>query len=208
MDERPLSARSVEPIDRARIRNAVCELLAAIGEDPDRSELSETPARFADAYAEFFAGVGADPLALLRDSLLDANEAPGELVLLRDINFRSMCEHHLLPFRGRAHVAYRPAGRLVGLGTLARLVDTLAARPQLQERLGEQIADALQEALQPGGVLVVLEANQGCVSDRGTRQVDAHSVNVASRGALAAAADRAEVLALIAARGIDTGEAP
>ena len=190
----PLTAAHV---DRARIAAAVRELLAGIGEDPDRSELSETPSRVAEAYVEFFAGMGVDPRALLRDSVLDASETPAELVLLRDIMFRSMCEHHLLPFRGRAHLAYRPGARLVGLGTLARLVDVLASRPQLQERLGEQIAEALELELEPEGVLVVLEASQGCVSDRGTRQTEAFSVTVASRGALATAADRAEVLALI-----------
>ena len=128
-------------IDRERVARAVRELLGAIGENPDREELSSTPARVADAYAEFFSGVGVDAVALLADAVPVGSDT-GELVLVRDIALRSVCEHHLLPFRGRAHVAYRPGARVVGLGALPRVVETLAARPQLQERLGEQIGRA------------------------------------------------------------------
>ena len=122
------------PIDAGRIEAAVAELLAAIGEDPARPGLASTPRRFAEAYAGFFAGVGQDPLEHLADQQ-DLDGETGELVVLRDIEFRSMCEHHLLPFLGRAHVAYAPDRRIVGLGKLPRVVETLASRPQLQERL-------------------------------------------------------------------------
>lgn len=185
-------------VDRPRIVAAVRELLSAIGVDPDSETLTGTPGRVADAYAEFFAGLGVDPLAHLADSVPVGSET-GELVLVRDISLRSMCEHHLLPFRGRAHVAYRPAERVVGLGAIPRVVETLAARPQVQERLGEQIADALATGLQPEGVLVVLEARHGCVADRGGRQTEALVVTIASRGSLAIPGERAEVLALIGA---------
>ncbi len=185
-----------ERIDRQRVVAAVRELLGAIGEDPDSEELAATPERVADAYAEFFAGVGVDPLTLLADAVAVGDDT-GELVLVRDITLRSMCEHHLLPFRGRAHIAYRPAAKVVGLGAFARLVDALAARPQLQERLGEQIADAIDAGLAPEGVLVVLEASHGCVADRGVKQIEAKAVTMASRGSLSEPAARAEVMALI-----------
>ncbi|XPP26436.1 MAG: GTP cyclohydrolase I [Leucobacter sp.] len=188
-------------VDRGRVAAVVRELLAAIGEDPDREELAGTPGRVADAYAEFFAGVGVDPLTHLSDAVPVGDET-GELVLVRDIALRSVCEHHLLPFRGRAHVAYRPGARVVGLGAIPKVVNTLAARPQVQERLGEQIAETLQQGLSPEGVLVVLEASHGCVADRGGRQTEALVVTIASRGALARTAERAEVMALIA-RGAD-----
>jgi GTP cyclohydrolase I len=183
-------------VDRERVAAAVRELLGAIGEDPDKEELAGTPERVAEAYAEFFAGVGADPLAHLADAVPVGDET-GELVLVRDIALRSVCEHHLLPFRGRAHVAYRPGARVVGLGAIPKVVNTLAARPQVQERLGEQIAEALQAGLEPEGVLVVLEASHGCVADRGSRQSEALVVTVASRGALSRPGERAEVMALI-----------
>ena len=183
-------------VDRERIAAAVRELLGAIGADPDSPELASTPFRVADAYAEFFSGVGQDPSVFLTDAVpVGANT--GELVLLRDIALRSICEHHLLPFRGRAHIAYRPGARVVGLSALPRVVDTLAARPQVQERLGEQIAETLQEGLAPEGVIVVLEASHGCVSDRGVRQTDAVTVTVASRGVLTDAAEQAAVFALL-----------
>lgn len=189
-------------IDSPRIEAAVAELLAAIGEDPTRPGLQETPRRVAEAYGEFFSGVGEDPLEHL-SSATDLDAAAGELgdlVLLRDIHFRSTCEHHLLPFTGVAHLAYVPGKRIVGLGSLPRVVDTLSARPQLQERLGEQIADTLEAGLLPKGVLVMLDARHGCVSARGTRQVDSTTVTVASRGTLADSAAQAAVLATIATR--------
>ena len=191
-------------IDSPRIEAAVAELLAAIGEDPARPGLVDTPRRVAEAYAEFFAGLDEDPLAHLSDATdvgAGAGEL-GELVLLRDVDFRSICEHHLLPFTGVAHIAYVPGARIVGLGHLPRVVETLSSRPQLQERLGEQIADAIDTGLSPRGVLVVLDARHGCVTARGTRQVDSTTVTVASRGTLSEPASQAAVLATIA-RGVE-----
>jgi GTP cyclohydrolase I len=186
-------------VDSARIRAAVSELLAAIGEDPARAGLADTPARVAEAYAEFFSGVGADPLVHLAEteSLAEAGHRQGELVLLRGIDFRSMCEHHLLPFLGVAHVAYLPRDRVVGLGKLPRVVETLASRPQLQERLTEQVADAIETGLDALGVLVVLDAVHGCVTARGARQSRSSTVTVATRGALSDPVQRAEAMALI-----------
>ena len=188
-------------IDSPRIERAVAELLAAIGDDPARPGLVSTPRRVAEAYAEFFAGIGQDPLEHLSDATDVGAEAGelGELVLLRDVDFRSICEHHLLPFTGVAHLAYVPGSRIVGLGHLPRVVETLSSRPQLQERLGEQIAEALDTGLSPRGVLVMLDARHGCVSARGTRQVDSTTVTVASRGTLSEPVAQAAVLATIAA---------
>ena len=182
-------------VDTARVEAAVIELLHAIGEDPSRQGLLATPSRVGQAYSEFFSGVGVDPLIHLQDALPCAPDS--ELVLVRDIEFRSICEHHLLPFTGVAHVAYVPGARLVGLGRLPRVVDTIASRPQLQERLTEEIADALQEGLEPAGVLVVLDAMHGCVTSRGVRQARSSMVTVASRGVLADPLQRTEVMALI-----------
>ena len=189
-----------EGVDRQRAAAAVRELLRAIGADPESAEFAETPDRVAAAYAEFFAGVRQDPLDHLSDAVAVGDDV-GELVLVRDIALRSICEHHLLPFRGRAHVAYRPGDRVVGLSAIPRVVETLASRPQLQERLGEQIAEALDAGLAPRGVLVVLEASHGCVADRGVRQADALAVTIASRGELAQPEFRAEALTLIGATG-------
>ncbi len=187
-------------VDRARVQAAVTEILAAIGEDPERIGLARTPRRVAEAYSEFFAGLDQDPHALLQDSVpVGANT--GEVVLLRNIAFRSICEHHLLPFLGTAHVAYRPRDRVVGLDRLPAVVEIIAARPQLQERLTEEIADALNESLDPLGVLVVLDAVHGCVGTRGTRQTASSTVTVASRGILTDAVARAEIMTLIAAGG-------
>jgi len=185
-------------IDSGRIEAAVAELLLAIGEDPARPGLVETPKRIAESYADFFAGLDQDPVDHLRDAKEFADEkAVGELVLLRDIEFRSMCEHHLIPFVGVAHVAYIPRTRIVGLGKLPRVVETLSSRPQLQERLTEEIADALVAGLDPLGALVVLDAKHGCVSARGTRQVDSSTLTLASRGTLTDPVARSGVLALI-----------
>lgn len=187
-------------IDSGRIEAAVAELLAAIGEDASRPGLAATPSRVAQAYGEFFAGLERDPLEPLRDAEFTAQaDELGELVLVRDIAFRSICEHHLLPFTGRAHVAYLPGSRIVGLGRLPQVVEILAARPQLQERLGEEIASALDEGLEPRGVLVVLDARQSCVTSRGSRQVDSTTVTIAGRGELGDTVQRAEAMALIAA---------
>jgi len=188
-------------IDTGRIEAAVAEILAAIGEDPARAGLTATPQRVAEAYVDFFSGLGVDPLDHLVDSVeLGTNEL-SELVLLRDIDFRSICEHHLLPFTGRAHLAYVPGKRVVGLGRLPRVVETLASRPQLQERLTEEIADALNSGLAPQGVLVVIDAVHGCVSARGARQAKSSTVTMASRGSLADPVVRAEIMALIGRTG-------
>lgn len=186
-------------IDSGRIEAAVAEILAAIGEDPSRPGLIGTPRRVAEGYADFFAGVGADPLAVLGESCdRDALQGEsGELVIVRNLQFRSMCEHHLLPFLGQAHVAYAPGSRIVGLGRIAELVSVLAARPQLQERMTDEIADALAAGLAPDGVLVVIDAVHGCVSARGPRQAASSTITVASRGTLAEPAARASVLSLI-----------
>jgi GTP cyclohydrolase I len=184
-------------VDTARIEAAVAELLAAIGEDVTRPGVSETPRRVAESYVEFFSGIGVDPAVHLADPIdLEAGHE-GELVVMRDIAFRSMCEHHLLPFLGVAHIAYLPGRRVVGLGALPKVVDTLASRPQLQERLTEQIADALADGLEARGVLVVLDARQDCVSTRGPRQIHSTTVTLASRGELADRRQHASVLALI-----------
>jgi GTP cyclohydrolase I len=188
-------------VDRRRIEAAVTELLLAIGEDPTRGGLTATPARVADAYGEFFAGVGEDPLEHLTDGIPTDVDPSGEAVVMRDIAFRSVCEHHLLPFLGVAHIAYVPAAVVIGLGRLPRVVETLAARPQVQERLTEQIASALDEGLSPGGVLVVLEARHECVTTRGPRQTGSSTVTVASRGSLRDGQARTDVLALIGAGG-------
>jgi len=183
-------------VDQPRIEAAVAEILAAIGEDPGRPGLATTPQRVAVAYAEFFAGLGQDPLDHLKDTV-PVGDRTGELVLLRDIEFRSVCEHHLLPFLGTAHLAYLPGDRIVGLGKLANVVETLAARPQLQERLTEEIADALEAGLAPRGILVVLDASHGCVTTRGPRQTHSSTVTMASRGELALPVARSEIIALI-----------
>ena len=184
-------------IDTRRIEAAVAEILAAIGEDVTRAGLESTPARVASAYAEFFSGLVVDPLDHLAEAVdLQPGEL-GEAVIVRDIEFRSICEHHLLPFIGTAHVAYIPRDRVVGLGSLARVVETLAARPQLQERLGEEIADTIQTGLDPEGVLVVLDAVHQCVTTRGPRQSASSTVTLASRGTLSETSSRAEIISLI-----------
>ncbi len=192
-------------VDRARISELVRELLEAIGEDPDRPGLRQTPARVADSWAEFFAGVGEDAGAPLTHTIsVSRGPAPDTLpsgaVMVRDISFRSMCEHHLLPFRGHAHVAYLPGEEVVGLGALPRVIDILAARPQVQERLGEQVADAIDHALDARGVLVILDAVHECVTMRGGRQPDASTVTIAARGVYTDPAARAELVALIGGR--------
>jgi GTP cyclohydrolase I len=193
-------------VDRERVSALVRELLVAIGEDPDRPGLRQTPQRVADAYTEFFAGVDQDASAPLQRTIsVSSGPAPDTVpsgaVMLRGIRFRSMCEHHLLPFAGLAHIAYLPGEQVVGLGALPRVVDIVAARPQVQERLGEQIADALAQALDCRGVLVVLHAVHECVTMRGGKQPDASTVTIAARGELAEPVARAELVALI------TGEA-
>jgi len=183
--------------DRPRIEAAVAEILAAIGEDPSRPGLQSTPARVADAYAEFFAGVGHDAADDLGEPVPLEDGRTAETVLLRDIRFRSVCEHHLLPFLGVAHVAYLPGDRVIGLGRIPQVIETLAARPQVQERLTEQIADTIERGANARGVLVVLDAAHTCVTTRGARQTASTTVTVAARGAYTEPAARAELMALI-----------
>ena len=190
-------------VDRDRVSALVRDLLVAIGEDPDRPGLRMSPQRVADLYAdEFFAGVGEDAAAPLRRTISVSHgpapdTTPSGAVLLRDIRFRSVCEHHLLPFAGHAHIAYLPGEQVVGLGALPKVIDILAARPQVQERLGEQIADTIAGALDCRGVLVVLDAVHQCVTMRGGRQPDAATVTIAARGEFAEPAARTELIALI-----------
>ena len=189
-------------VDRDRVAAAVRDILAAIGEDPDRPGLKATPQRVADTYAEFFSGVGEDPASPLAHTIsVTRGPAPDTLpagaVLLRGVRFRSVCEHHLLPFTGHAHVAYLPGEQVVGLGALPKVIDTLSARPQVQERLGEQIADTIDASLDARGVLVVLDAVHQCVTTRGGRQSEASTLTIAARGELADPAARAEIIALL-----------
>lgn len=189
-------------VDRERVAALVRELLDAIGEDPDRPGLRLTPGRVADAYAEFFSGVGEDAAAPLAHTIsVSRGPAPETLpsgaVMLRGIRFRSICEHHLLPFRGHAHIAYLPGEQVVGLGALPKVVDVLASRPQVQERLGEQIADTLAGSLDTRGVLVVLDSTHECVTMRGAQQSDSSTVTIAARGEFAEPAARAELMMLL-----------
>jgi GTP cyclohydrolase IA len=186
-----------EPIDLPRIERAVREILAAIGEDPDREGLVDTPARVARAYAEQFSGLFQDPEDVL-GTVFDADH--DELILVRDIEVYSTCEHHLVPFFGRAHVAYIPneKGQITGLSKLARLVDVYARRPQVQERMTSQIADALMRVLEPRGALVVIEAEHLCMSMRGVRKPGAKTVTSAVRGSIRDnASTRAEAMSLL-----------
>lgn len=185
------------PIDRPRIERAVREILEAIGENPDRDGLQRTPARVAEMYGEMFGGLHDEPARHL-DVTFEANH--DEMVMVRDIPLASLCEHHLIPFYGRAHVAYIPGddGRITGLSKIARLVEGFARRPQVQERLTTQIADALVEVLDPAGVFVVIEAEHLCMSMRGVRKPGAVTVTSAVRGLFKAnAATRAEAMSFI-----------
>jgi GTP cyclohydrolase I len=185
-------------VDHARIERAVREILFAIGEDPDREGLLQTPARVARMYAELFGGLRQDPRVHLRTAFAEKYD---ELVLVRDIDFYSMCEHHLLPFMGKAHVGYLPDGRVLGLSKLARLVEVVARRPQVQERLTETIADLLEEDLGAKGVAVVVEATHTCMTIRGVRKPGSLCVTSAMKGLFRAnVSSRAEVLALIHGR--------
>jgi GTP cyclohydrolase IA len=182
-------------IDLERAERAVRELLAAIGEDPERDGLKDTPGRVARAYAEMFAGMGQEPADVLTTTFEIGHS---ELILVRDIEVYSTCEHHLVPFHGVAHVGYIPArdGRVTGLSKMARLVDVFARRPQVQERLTTQIADALVEHLQPQGVIVVVECEHLCMSMRGVRRPGSRTITSAVRGQLLDPATRAEAMGL------------
>ncbi|MBK8755911.1 MAG: GTP cyclohydrolase I FolE [Actinomycetales bacterium] len=184
------------PVDHARAEAAVRELLIAVGEDPDREGLRDTPARVARAYAETFAGLDQTAREVLRTTFdIDHDE----LILVRDIEVYSTCEHHLVPFHGVAHVGYIPAkdGKVTGLSKIARLVDVFARRPQVQERLTTQIADALVEHLGVQGVIVVVECEHLCMSMRGVKKPGSRTITSAVRGQLRHPATRAEAMALL-----------
>jgi GTP cyclohydrolase I len=188
-------------VDQARIERAVREILSAIGEDPDRDGLVRTPARVAEMYAEIFSGLTEDPAKHL---VVTFEADHDEMVLVRDIALYSACEHHLVPFHGHAHVAYIPNedGRITGLSKLARLVDGFAKRPQVQERLTTQIADALVTALAPRGAFVMIEAEHLCMSMRGVRKPGTLTVTSAVRGLFKdSPSTRAEVMAMLAPLG-------
>ena len=182
-------------VDIPRIERAVREILIAVGEDPDREGLLKTPNRVARAYGELMAGLQEDPKRHLKTVFTETYD---EVVLLRDIEFHSLCEHHLLPFTGRAHVAYLPQGKVVGLSKLARLVEGFARRPQVQERLTTQIADAIMEELSPTGAACVIEATHTCMTIRGAKKHGSSMVTSALRGVFKEdARSRAEILTLM-----------
>lgn len=186
------------PVDLPRIQRAVREILIAVGEDPDRDGLLDTPARVSRMYAELFSGLRANPAQHLQRVFPETYD---ELVLVRDISFNSMCEHHLLPFIGSAHVGYLPRGKVVGLSKLARVVEEVSHRPQVQERMTHQIADLLQQELDPKGVVVVIEAAHSCMTIRGVRKPGSVTITSAVRGLFKSnQSSRAEVMAFIQGR--------
>lgn len=178
-DDHPSDLATTSPVDLPRIRRAVREILAAVGEDPDREGLLETPDRVARMYAEIFSGLHTDPSVHLHKTFTQKHD---EMVLVRDIEFSSCCEHHLLPFLGKAHIAYLPDGQVVGLSKLARVVDAVAKRPQVQERMTEEIADLIATELKPRGVGVIIEASHSCMTIRGVRKPGAMTLTSALRG--------------------------
>ncbi len=204
MGKKKISKKSLSPpegFDEKRIAAAVREILLAMGEDPDRDGLVRTPERVATMYSEIFQGMREDPARYLEVTFEAEHD---EMVLVRDITMFSSCEHHLVPFGGKAHVAYIPGpdGRITGLSKIARLVDGFARRPQVQERLTTQIADALEEKLQPDGVLVMIEAEHLCMSMRGVQKPGALTITSAVRGLFKTnAATRAEAMSLITSPG-------
>ncbi len=183
-------------MDKEKIMSAVRDILVAVGEDPDRAGLKETPLRVANMYEEIFAGLNEDPKQHLKFFDEKSND---EMVIVRDIPFSSMCEHHLLPFVGKAHIAYIPSeNRIIGLSKLARIVDNFAKRPQVQERLTHDIADFLNENLHPQGVAVIIEAEHMCMNMRGAKAAGSKTQTSALRGSMRTdARTRAEVLALL-----------
>ncbi|MBW1598931.1 MULTISPECIES: GTP cyclohydrolase I FolE [unclassified Streptomyces] len=190
---------AIGEFDEKRAENAIRELLIAVGEDPDREGLRETPARVARAYQEIFAGLRQRPEDVLTTTFDLGHD---EMVLVKDIEVLSSCEHHLVPFVGFAHVGYIPStsGKITGLSKLARLVDVFARRPQVQERLTTQIADSLMRILEPRGVIVVIECEHMCMTMRGVRKPGAKTLTSAVRGQLRDAATRSEAMSLIMAR--------
>ena len=190
--------RAAADVDQERIRRAVREILLAVGEDPDREGLAETPERVARMYAEMFAGLHKDPRELLRKTFTQKYD---EIVLIGDIEFASLCEHHLLPFMGKAHVAYLPNGRITGLSKIPRVVELLSRRPQMQERMTEELADLLMHELDARGVGVVLEGTHTCMTIRGVRKPGSVFTTSAMRGAFRTnQSTRAELMALIHGR--------
>lgn len=193
----PGDGRASHPYDQERAEKAVRELLLALGEDPEREGLKETPARVARAFKENFEGLWQKPEDVLTTTFDIGHE---ELVIIRDIEVFSHCEHHLTPFHGVAHVGYIPSGKITGLSKVARLVDLFARRPQVQERLTTQIADALVEILNPMGVIVIIDCEHLCMSMRGVRKSQARTTTSAVRGVLRDATTRAEAISLITNR--------
>lgn len=193
-DEAALAAPS-SGVDQARIQRAVREILAAIGEDPDREGLLETPGRVARMYAEMFSGLHEDPRQHLKKFFTEKYD---EVVLVKDISFNSMCEHHMLPFMGKAHIGYLPNGKVIGLSKLARVVEVVARRPQVQERMTETIADLLVGELEAKGVAVVVEATHSCMTIRGIRKPGSICVTSAMRGVFRShLSSRSEIMNLI-----------
>jgi len=194
LDE-PTSTSPHSHVDLPRIERAVREILAAVGEDPDREGLLETPARVARMYAEMFSGLHTDPSVHLKKFFTEEYD---EMVLVRDITFNSMCEHHMLPFYGKAHIGYVPNGKVVGLSKLARVVEEVSRRPQVQERMTEQVANLLIEELDVKGVAVVIEASHSCMSIRGIRKPGSLCVTSAMKGLFRSnLSSRSEVMTLI-----------
>ena len=202
MSERDQRVRRIPKnhgVDQARLTAAVREILLAVGEDPDRDGLRETPQRVARMYEEMFAGLHADPAQVLGKTFVEKYD---EMVLVRDISFESLCEHHLLPFIGKAHIAYLPNGKIVGLSKLARVVDILSRRPQVQERMTEELAELLMTELDAKGVGVVLEASHTCMAIRGVRKPGSIATTSAMRGTFRNnMSTRTEFMALIRAGG-------
>ncbi|MCE9554910.1 MAG: GTP cyclohydrolase I FolE [Planctomycetes bacterium] len=190
-----LETADFDGVDLPRIEHAVREILAAVGEDPEREGLRQTPARVARMYAELFSGLRQDPSHHLQKCFMEKYD---EVVLVRDISFESMCEHHLLPFMGRAHIGYMPDGRVVGLSKLARVVEIVARRPQVQERMTETIANLLESELNAKGVAVVIEATHTCMTVRGVRKPGSICVTSAMKGVFRSnLSSRSEVMTLI-----------
>lgn len=199
VDPIALVPTSSRPFDAARVEAAVRELLIGVGEDPERDGLRDTPARVARAYAEIFAGLRQEPEDVMTTTFDVGHD---EMVIVKDMEVYSTCEHHLVPFHGRAHVGYIPGGdgRITGLSKIARLLEVFAKRPQVQERLTTQVADAMMRILEPKGVIVVIECEHLCMSMRGIRKPGATTVTSAVRGSLRNPATRAEAVSLLLGR--------
>ena len=192
---RSMTQNGADLVDQDRVQSLIRDLLVALGEDPEREGLRETPRRVASAYAEILGGRQVDAAAILQ---VGFDEGHDEMVVLKDIPFFSLCEHHLLPFHGRAHVAYVPQGRVVGISKIARLVDAIARRPQLQERLTCQVADVLMDQLEPDGVAVAIDAEHLCMTMRGIKKPGSRLVTSAMRGTFQTQNDtRSEFLSLV-----------